>query len=127
MFDPRDVKVATLQATLPGAGPANFAAPANNNANKHRYLLAFAVGDYSAVLAYHQIALEDINGNLLIAASTYLPSVATVLIQPLVVGVPGANGLRLRSLTAGPDQAVAAWVQFADVSSPIVPAFAVNA
>jgi hypothetical protein len=125
MFNPSDVKVAKLlTAGLAVNGTAAFAAPANN-ANRNRYLLGFQVG-YSANFAASGVQLEDVNGNLLVHAGTWVGQAFDFIGQPLLVGVPGANGLVLRNtMVAG--EAFQAWVMFADIQGALVPAFAVNA
>jgi hypothetical protein len=126
MFDPRDVKVAKLlTAGLAVNGTSAFAAPANNNATRNRYLLGFQVS-YSANFAASGVQLEDVNGNLLVHVGTWVGDYINLIGQPLLVGAPGANGLVVRNtMVAG--EAFQAWVMFADIQGALVPAFAVNA
>ena len=126
MFDPRDVKVAALTSGGLAIGAStNFAAPANNIATRNRYLLAFQC-DQEATFTANAFALEDINGNLLIRASVWTNEVFTLIGQPLLVGVPGANGLRITNVGPTAGKSCSAWVMFADIQGAIVPAFAVT-
>jgi hypothetical protein len=116
-IDPRDIKVAKLlTGGLAVNGTAAFAAPANNNATRHRYLLSFETG-YTAAFAANAVQLEDVNGNLLVHAGLWTGQ-QIVLPIPMPVGIPGQNGLQLRNtLVAG--AAFQAWVMFADLRTQL--------
>lgn len=128
MFDPRDVRNSKLIATVTGIGvAASFPAPADNNANRLRYLLAFAVQPSNGT-AFTTWTLQDLAGNdyISVTLGSAPGPYFSFLTQPLFVIGGATNGLRLLKNAGAAADGATAWVLFADVQAPIVPAFAVS-
>ena len=116
-IDPRDVKQDVLLVSLAAGGVGVFAGAAVAIATKHRYLLAYSCHNRSNA-AFDPITLEDQNGNDLVTFGGFQRD-SFILNMPMIVGIPGQNGLQIRNIGAGAAQNFCAWVQFADLSSQL--------